>query len=97
MESLVIKGFQQGTDLTTLAKSLKIPTNPGFDEVIEVEDNVRSIRLKNINLQILGPTKKILKNSGKNGMIGLLRNCKLERPNLDWHKFWIIVFLIWLA
>ena len=60
IESLVMKGFQQGTDLTTVAKSLKIPTNQGFDEVIEVEDNVRSIRLKNINLHILGPTKKNL-------------------------------------
>ena len=60
IESLIMKGFQQGTDLTKLAKSLKIPINHGFDEVIEVKDNVRSIRLKNINLHILGPTKKNL-------------------------------------
>ena len=55
-----MKGFQQGTDLTKLAKSLKIPINQGFDEVIVVEDKVKSIRLNNINLHILGPTKKNL-------------------------------------
>ena len=60
MESIIMKGFQQGTDLTTLAKSLKIPINSGFDKVIEVEDNIRSTRLKNINLHIIGPTKKNL-------------------------------------
>ena len=53
-----MKGFQQGTDLTTLAKSLKIPINPGFDKVIVVSDNKKSVRLNNINLHILGPTKK---------------------------------------
>ena len=55
-----MKGFQQGTDLTKLAKSLKIPINPGFDKVIVVEDNIKSVRLNNINLHILGPTKKNL-------------------------------------
>ena len=60
LESLIMKGYQQGTDLTKLAKSLKIPINQDFGEVIEVEDNVRSTRLKNINLHIFGPTKKNL-------------------------------------
>ena len=60
LESLIMKGYQQGTDLTKLAKSLKIPINQGFGELIEVEDNVRSTRLKNINLHIIGPTKKNL-------------------------------------
>lgn len=60
MESIIMKGFQQGTDLTALAKSLKMPINAGFDKVIEVEDNVRSTCLKNINLHIFGPTKKNL-------------------------------------
>jgi hypothetical protein len=60
LESLIMKGFQQGTDLTKLAKLLKIPINQGFGEVIEVDDKVKSTRLNNINLQILGPSKKNL-------------------------------------
>jgi beta-lactamase superfamily II metal-dependent hydrolase len=60
LESLIMKGFQQGTDLTKLLKSLKIPINQGFGEVIEIEDNVKFVRLKNINLHILGPTRKNL-------------------------------------
>jgi beta-lactamase superfamily II metal-dependent hydrolase len=58
IESLVMKGFQQGTDLTKLAKTLKIPINPGFDKVIVVCDNKKSVSLNNINLHLLGPTKK---------------------------------------
>jgi ribonuclease BN (tRNA processing enzyme) len=61
LESLIMKGYQQGTDLTELAKSLRISINQSFGEVIEVEDNVRSTRLNNINLHILGPTEKNLK------------------------------------
>ncbi len=57
-ESLVMKGFQQGTDLTKLAKILRIPINPGFDNLIVVDDKIRSVRLNNINIQLLGPTKK---------------------------------------
>jgi beta-lactamase superfamily II metal-dependent hydrolase len=60
LESLIMKGYQQGTDLTKLAKSLKIPINQGFGEVIEVEHDVKSARLNNINLRILGPTMKNL-------------------------------------
>jgi beta-lactamase superfamily II metal-dependent hydrolase len=57
-ESLVMKGFQQGTDLTNLAKILKIQTNPDFDNIIVVNDNIRSVGLNNISIQLLGPTKK---------------------------------------
>jgi hypothetical protein len=57
-ESLVMKGFQQGTDLTKLAKILKIPINPDFDKIIVVSDKIRSVRLKNISILLLGPTKK---------------------------------------
>ena len=57
-ESLVMKGFQQGTDLTKLAKILKIPINPGFDKIIAVNDKIRSVRLNNIHILLLGPTKK---------------------------------------
>jgi hypothetical protein len=60
MESIIMKGFQQGGDLTKLAKSLKIPINAGFDKVIVANDTIRSICLNNINLHILGPTKKNL-------------------------------------
>ena len=59
-ESIIMKGFQQGGDLTNLAKSLKIPINAGFDKLIVVNDTIRSTRLDNINLHILGPTKKNL-------------------------------------
>ncbi len=58
LESLVMKGFQQGTDLTKLAKTLKIPINPGFDKVIVVYDKMKSVSLNDINLYLLGPTKK---------------------------------------
>jgi beta-lactamase superfamily II metal-dependent hydrolase len=57
-ESLVMKGFQQGTDLTKLAKMLKIPINPDFDRIIVVSDKIRSVRLKNIGIVLLGPSKK---------------------------------------
>lgn len=59
-ESIIMKGFQQGTDLTELAKSLKIRINPGFDKVIVVKDTIKSVTLNNISLHILGPTKKNL-------------------------------------
>ena len=60
LESLIMKGYQQGADLTKLAKLLKIPINQGFGSVIGVEDKVDFTRLNNINLHILGPTKKNL-------------------------------------
>ena len=59
-ELLIMKGFQQGTDLTNLAKFLKIPINPEFDKTISVNDKIRSINLKGLSIRILGPTKKNL-------------------------------------
>jgi ribonuclease BN (tRNA processing enzyme) len=59
-ESLIMKGFQQGTDLTNLAKFLKIPINPEFDKTILVNDKIKSIKLKDLSIHILGPTKKNL-------------------------------------
>jgi metal-dependent hydrolase (beta-lactamase superfamily II) len=56
--SLVMKGFQQGTDLTKLANILKIPINPNFDKIIVVNDKISSFHLNNIHIQLLGPTKK---------------------------------------
>ena len=55
-----MKGYQQGTNLTELANLLRIPINQGLNDVIAVEDKVKSTCLNNINLQILGPSKKNL-------------------------------------
>jgi metal-dependent hydrolase (beta-lactamase superfamily II) len=56
--SLIMKGFQQGTDLTNLAKLLKIPINPDFDKVIVINDKIKLVHLNDITLHLLGPTKK---------------------------------------
>ena len=55
-----MKGFQQATDLTSLANSLKIPINPEFDKLVLIEDVPKSIKFKDITFRILGPTKKNL-------------------------------------
>lgn len=60
LNSILMKGFQQGGDLTLLAKSLKIPINPNFSKEIVVSNNINSVRLNNISLNLLGPTKKTL-------------------------------------
>jgi hypothetical protein len=36
--SIIMKGYQQATDLTSLAKSLKIPINPEFDKLVLVDN-----------------------------------------------------------
>ena len=56
--SLLMKGFQQGTDLTKLAKLLKIPINPDFDKLIVITNKIKSVNLNDITLHLLGPTKK---------------------------------------
>lgn len=58
--SIIMRGFQQGSDLTQLAKSLKISINPEFNKLVLVEDPLKSINLDNIKLHILGPTKENL-------------------------------------
>jgi hypothetical protein len=60
IESIIMKGFQQATDLTSLGKSLNIPINPEFDKLILVENTAKSIKFKDITFWILGPTKKNL-------------------------------------
>jgi hypothetical protein len=57
-----MKGFQQATDLTSLAKSLKIPINPEFDKLILVEKIPKIIKYKDITFRILGPQKGTLIN-----------------------------------
>jgi beta-lactamase superfamily II metal-dependent hydrolase len=58
--SIIMKGFQQATDLTSLAKSLKIPINPEFGKLVLVEKAPKIIKFKDIIFRILGPTKKNL-------------------------------------
>lgn len=58
--SLIMKGFQQGTDLATLAKSLEIPINAEFGKLVSIDDVPKPIKLNDITLRILGPTKKNL-------------------------------------
>jgi beta-lactamase superfamily II metal-dependent hydrolase len=58
--SIIMKGFQQATDLTSLANFLKIPLNPEFDKLVLIEDVPKSIKFKDITFRILGPTKKNL-------------------------------------
>lgn len=57
-QSLIMKGFQQGTDLTKLGKLLRIPINPDFGKIIAITDKIRSVHLKDIALHLLGPTKR---------------------------------------
>jgi beta-lactamase superfamily II metal-dependent hydrolase len=92
--SLIMKGFQQGADLTRLAKILKIPVNPDFDKIIAVNDKVRSLRLNNISIQLLGPTRRNVNNLQKKWkkwlemkktqetVIGLLELMDKSIPNL---------------
>ena len=56
--SLVMKGFQQGSDLTKFAKLLRIPINPDFDKLIVIKDKIISVNLNGITLHLLGPIKK---------------------------------------
>lgn len=58
--TIIMKGFKQARDLTSLAKSLKIPINPGFDKMVLVEDRPKSIKINDITFHILGPTKNNL-------------------------------------
>ena len=93
-ESLIMKGFQQGTDLTMLAKLLKIPINPDFDKIIVVNDKTRSIHLNNIGIHLLGPTKKnvdrlrkewnkwLRKKKTEETVVGLLELLDKSVPNL---------------
>jgi len=60
IDPIVMKGFQQGGDLTLLARSLKIPINPSIGKAIAVSDSIKSINLNNLDIQLLGPTKKNL-------------------------------------
>jgi hypothetical protein len=58
--SIIMKGYQQATDLTALAKLLKVPINPEFHKLVLVEDTTKIIKFKDITFRVLGPTKKNL-------------------------------------
>jgi beta-lactamase superfamily II metal-dependent hydrolase len=58
--SIIMKGFQQASDLTSFANTLKIPINLDFDKLVLINDVPKSIKLKDITFCILGPTKKNL-------------------------------------
>jgi beta-lactamase superfamily II metal-dependent hydrolase len=60
LTSVIMKGFQQATDLTSSAISLKIPINTEFDKLIQVGTIPKLIKSKDITFRILGPTKKNL-------------------------------------
>lgn len=94
-ELVVMKGFQQGTDLTKLARTLKIPINSDFDKIIVVDAKIRTIRLNNILIQLLGPPKKnvdklrekwdkwsVKKKTTEETLIGLLELVDKSVPNL---------------
>jgi hypothetical protein len=71
-QSLIMKGFQQGTDLTKLSDLLEIPLNPDFEKIIVINDKIKSVHLNDITLHLLGPTKKNVD--------------KLQKEWNDWYK-----------
>ena len=80
LNSILMKGFQQGGDLTLLAKSLKIPINPNFSKEIVVSNNSKSVRLNNISLNLLGPTKKTLDKLRNEWTKWFKKRCHIKNP-----------------
>lgn len=68
--SIIMTGFQQASDLSSLAKSLKIPVNPEFSKLILADNAPNIIKLNDITLHILAPSEKNLE--------------KLRRDWKDW-------------
>lgn len=93
--SLLMKGFQQGTDLAKLAKLLRIPMNPDFDKLIVINDKIKSVNLSGMTIHLLGPTKKNVNNLQKEWKNG--PRIRLQNRLLDLFRFWIRVFLTWQA
>jgi len=58
--SIIMTGFQQAADLSSLAKSLKVPVNPEFDKLILTDNSPKIIKLNDITFHILGPSEKNL-------------------------------------
>ena len=57
---IIMTGFQQSSDLSSLAKSLKVPVNPEFDKLILTDNAPKIIKLNDITFHILGPSAKNL-------------------------------------
>jgi hypothetical protein len=72
IESLVMKGFQQGTDLARLAKFLKVPINPDFNKLIVI--NPLILTKSQFIYSVL--QKRMLINFRKNGKNGLKRRAQ---------------------
>jgi ribonuclease BN (tRNA processing enzyme) len=58
--SIIMTGFQQASDLSSLAKSLRVPVNPEFDKLILADHAPKTIKLNDITFHILGPSEKNL-------------------------------------
>jgi beta-lactamase superfamily II metal-dependent hydrolase len=86
--SIIMKGFQQATDLTTLAKSLKVPINPEYDKLILVDNITKIIKMKDMTFRILGPAKKNLEKLRKEWNNWL--NKKKANENLEFELLQIL-------
>jgi beta-lactamase superfamily II metal-dependent hydrolase len=58
--SIIMTGFQQAADLSSLAISLKVRINPEFDKLILADNAPKVIKLNDITFHILGPSEKNL-------------------------------------
>lgn len=58
--SIIMKGYQQATDLTALAKLLKVPINPEFRKLVMVEDATKIIKFKDITFAFWGLQRRTL-------------------------------------
>ena len=58
--SIIMTGYQQAADLSSLAKSLEVPVNPEFDKLILTNNSPKIIKLNDITFHILGPSEKNL-------------------------------------
>ena len=58
--SIITTGFQQASDLSSLAESLKVPVSPEFDKLVLTGNVPKIIRLNDITFHILGPSEKNL-------------------------------------
>ena len=61
MTLAVVNGLREGHDLNQDSQNLRISINPHFNHrLIIVGNNSKDVKIGNINLQIVGPTKKNL-------------------------------------
>jgi len=70
--SIIMTGFQQASDLSSMAKSLKVPVNSEFDKLILTSNIPKIIKLNDITFHILGPSEKNLE--------------KLRKQWMDWRN-----------